>query len=68
VEQGSALRWLQGLLQRALKCVLPVRRESVLDETIKSLPKGTAVKSGDVTNHQTLNVLLKTAVDFGGLL
>jgi meso-butanediol dehydrogenase / (S,S)-butanediol dehydrogenase / diacetyl reductase len=49
------------------KVCITGRRESVLDETIKSLPKGTAVKcKGDVTDPSDIDRIVKTAVDFGG--
>lgn len=49
------------------KVCIAGRRESVLDETIKSLPKGTAVKcKGDVTDPSDIERIVKTAVEFGG--
>ncbi len=49
------------------KVCIAGRRESVLDEAIKSLPKGTAVKCrGDVTNPSDIDRIVKTAAEFGG--
>jgi NAD(P)-dependent dehydrogenase (short-subunit alcohol dehydrogenase family) len=49
------------------KVCIAGRREGVLDETIKSLPKGMAVKCrGDVTDPADIDHIVKTAVDFGG--
>ncbi len=49
------------------KVCITGRRESVLDETVKTLPEGTAVKcQGDVTNPSDVDRIVQTAVDFGG--